>query len=115
MAKELNIPVLALAQLSREADKRATGEKGDKLPRLSDLRESGAIEQDADVVMFIHRDAVTSGKYDERQLTDKATIVIAKHRNGPTGKFELLYTPAYTAFVEEDRFHAAPEQRGAHP
>ncbi|MDR0827590.1 MAG: replicative DNA helicase [Desulfovibrio sp.] len=111
MAKELNIPVLALAQLSREADKRATGEKGDKLPRLSDLRESGAIEQDADVVMFIHRDTMSSAKYEDRPAVDKATIVIAKHRNGPTGKFDLLYTPAYTAFVEEERFHSAQGQR----
>jgi replicative DNA helicase len=102
MAKELNIPVLALSQLNREVDKRQ-GEK--RRPMLSDLRESGAIEQDADVIMFIHRDAAYA-KHDERPPIDKAEIVIGKQRNGPVGIVELMYAPAYTSFEEMENVHA---------
>jgi len=94
MARELNIPVLALSQLSRAVEQR-----GGK-PRLSDLRDSGSIEQDADVVMFIHRD----DKYNEN--SDKpniAEIMIEKHRNGPTGKAELYFDEKYTTFVSLEK------------
>ena len=89
LAKELNVPVLALSQLSRAVESR-----GGK-PRLSDLRDSGSIEQDADVVMFIHRD--DKGK-EESEKTNIAEILIEKHRNGPTGKIELYFDEKTTTF-----------------
>ncbi|MDR1243205.1 MAG: replicative DNA helicase [Deltaproteobacteria bacterium] len=98
MAKELNIPVIALSQLSRKLEER----KGDdKKPLLSDLRESGAIEQDADVVMFIHRDSVYQ-KLDPPPQADRAEIIFGKHRNGKIGSIWLVYKPAFTLF-EDDR------------
>jgi replicative DNA helicase len=75
LARELNVPVLAAAQLSRAVEHRP-----DKKPQLSDLRESGSLEQDADIVMFIHRDPLSEDK-EER---NKAEMIVAKHRNGPT-------------------------------
>ncbi|OGI64412.1 replicative DNA helicase [Candidatus Nomurabacteria bacterium RIFCSPHIGHO2_01_FULL_40_20] len=89
LAKELDVPVLALSQLSRAVESR-----GGK-PRLSDLRDSGSIEQDADVVMFIHRE--DKGK-DESERTNIAEILIEKHRNGPTGKIELYFDEKTTTF-----------------
>ncbi|MCR4649035.1 MAG: replicative DNA helicase [Lachnospiraceae bacterium] len=89
IARELGVPIIALSQLSRKVEERA-----DHRPQLSDLRESGAIEQDADVVMFIDR---------ERQETadvNKATIIIAKQRNGPIGDVNLLWLPQYTQFAD---------------
>ena len=83
LARELNVPVLAAAQLSRAVEQRA-----DKEPQLSDLRESGSLEQDSDVVMFIHRPDL----YDKDSLKQNvATSKIAKHRNGPTGNVELIF------------------------
>ena len=90
LAKELDVPVLALSQLSRAVESR-----GGK-PRLSDLRDSGSIEQDADVVMFIHRE--DKGK-DESEKTNIAEILIEKHRNGPTGKIELYFEEKNSSFL----------------
>ena len=94
LAKELNVPVLALSQLSRAVESR-----GGK-PRLSDLRDSGSIEQDADVVMFIHRE--DKGK-DESEKTNIAEIMIEKHRNGPTGKVELYFDEKTTTFLNLEK------------
>ena len=94
LAKELHVPVVALSQLSRAVEQRAG-----KRPQLSDLRESGAIEQDADVVMFIHRDD-KSNKESERPGV--AEILIEKHRNGPTGSVELFFDEKRTSFQPID-------------
>ena len=94
LAKELDVPVLALSQLSRAVESR-----GGK-PRLSDLRDSGSIEQDADVVMFIHRD--DKGK-DESEKTNIAEILIEKHRNGPTGKVDLYFDEKTTTFLNLEK------------
>ena len=92
LAKEMKVPVVALSHLSRASEQRG----GDKKPLLSDLRESGSIEQDADVVCFIHRE-----EYYDRENEDlkgKAEIIIAKQRNGPTGSIQLAYLSDYTRF-----------------
>ena len=90
MAKELNVPVICLSQLSRANEKR-----DDKRPMLSDLRESGAIEQDADIVMFLYRDDYYNEDSDKHNI---AECIIAKNRHGETGKVELRWVPEYTAF-----------------
>ena len=87
LAKELHIPVLALSQLNRNPETRA-----DKRPQLSDLRESGSLEQDSDVVAFIHRDDSDPEKKKEAEL------ILAKHRNGPTGSIKLSFEPSLTQF-----------------
>ena len=100
LAKELHVPVVALSQLSRGSEQRT----GDKKPLLSDLRESGSIEQDADVVCFIHRE-----EYYDRENEDlkgKAEIIIAKQRNGPTGSVQMAYIADYTRFENLDTAHA---------
>jgi replicative DNA helicase len=102
LAKELNVPVVALSQLSRASERR--GE--DKRPFLSDLRESGSIEQDADVVAFIHREAYYN-RSEEMSEDEKADseIIIAKQRNGPTGTVHLYFVSRYTRFENPDTTH----------
>ena len=97
LARELNVPVVAMSQLSRAVEARQ-----DKRPILSDLRESGSIEQDADVVLFIYR----SETDEDPQKKNIAEILVAKHRNGPTGQVSLLFMPEETRFVDLDVFPA---------
>jgi replicative DNA helicase len=101
LAKEIGVPILALSQLNRKVEER----KGGK-PVLSDLRESGAIEQDADVVMFIHRDEEGEGEGEEgggRRLAREVELIIAKQRNGPTGSVDLVFLSEYTRFESRAR------------
>ncbi len=90
LARELNVPVLALSQLSRAVEARQ-----DKRPQLSDLRESGSIEQDSDIVMFIYRDEVYNPETDRKNIAD---IIVAKHRNGPVGQVSLYFQASQTRF-----------------
>jgi replicative DNA helicase len=102
LAKELDVPVVALSQLSRASEKRGD----DKRPLLSDLRESGSIEQDADVVAFIHREAYYN-RDEEQSAADKAKseIIISKQRNGPTGVVYLNFLSSFTRFDNPDTTH----------
>jgi len=95
LARELNVPLVAAAQLSRAVEQR-----NDKRPMLSDLRESGSIEQDSDVVIFIYRDAYYNK---ETPDGDRTEIHIAKHRNGPTGQVDLVFIPELTLFRDAVR------------
>ena len=94
MAKELNVPVICLSQLSRASEKR-----DDKRPMLSDLRESGAIEQDADIVLFLYRDDYYNEDSEKHNI---AECIVAKNRHGETGKVELRWMPEYTQFSTLD-------------
>jgi replicative DNA helicase len=102
MAKERGIPVIVLSQLNREIEHRQSGR-----PQLSDLRDSGAIEQDADMVMFIHKKEL-KGMEDEPQYRDRIELLIAKHRNGPTGMVPLAFLPGYTLFREMEPEYQEP-------
>jgi replicative DNA helicase len=92
LAKELHVPVLALSQLSRAVESRQT-----RVPQLADLRESGSIEQDADVVLFIYREDVYNPDTDRKNIAD---VIVAKHRNGPTGQVQLFFRKEYTRFYD---------------
>jgi replicative DNA helicase len=94
LAKELHVPVIALSQLNRQVENRTP-----PVPRLSDLRESGAIEQDADVIMFIYRDEAYNEESDRKGIAD---IIIAKQRNGPVGRVELAFLREYTRFENRE-------------
>jgi replicative DNA helicase len=102
LARELNVPVLAISQLSRAVEQRTP-----QIPRLSDLRDSGGLEQDADVVLFIYREDRYREESDRKNLAD---IIIAKHRNGPVGKIELYFNEQIASFSnlarEERDFNA---------
>jgi replicative DNA helicase len=102
LARELNVPVIGLSQLSRAPEQRTGPERG--RPMLSDLRESGSIEQDADVVAFIFREAL----YNEEADPSEAELIIAKHRNGPTGSVDMVFLEQYPRFV--DKAHSGAER-----
>ena len=93
LAKELDIPIVILSQLSRAPE---SSERRSKIPQLSDLRESGAIEQDADIVLFIYREEMYKPEVEE--LKNKGQVIIAKHRNGPTGIVNLTFLKESTRF-----------------
>jgi replicative DNA helicase len=99
LARELKVPVLAVSQLSRAVEHR-----GERRPQLADLRESGGIEQDADVVMFIYRPDV------EITPTIATKLLIAKHRNGPMGEVDLVFRGDRIKFYNVDRKHEASEE-----
>ena len=107
MAKELNVPIIALSQLSRSAEK-ATG-RSDHRPQLSDLRDSGSIEQDADVVLFLYRQAYYNSHQDgaEEQQADERTAecIVAKNRHGETSTVQLGWDGAHTRFMNLDFSH----------
>ena len=95
LAKEMYVPVVALSQLNRKVE-----ERGDKRPMLSDLRESGAIEQDADIVLFLYRDDYYNEDSEKHNI---AECIVAKNRHGETGKVELRWMPEYTTFGTLER------------
>jgi replicative DNA helicase len=119
LAKELNVPIMALSQLSRQVESR-----DDKRPQLSDLRESGSIEQDADVVIFVYREEYYLKNREPRPGTEehlawmsemerahgKAEVIIGKQRHGPTGMVELAFEAEFTRFSNLAREDALPER-----
>ena len=97
IARELNVPVIALSQLSRSVESRSP-----QIPQLSDLRESGSIEQDADIVAFLYREDYYNPDTDRQHIAD---LILAKHRNGPTGRIELYFHPEKLKFLSLDKSH----------
>ncbi|MEA3396405.1 MAG: DnaB-like helicase C-terminal domain-containing protein, partial [Chloroflexota bacterium] len=102
LARELDVPVMTASQLSRAVEQRQ-----DKVPILSDLRESGSIEQDADVVMFIYRDELYHPETEKQNIAD---IILAKHRSGPTGRVELFFNKRLTQFLDATTRSVAPNE-----
>ena len=115
LAKELDIPIIALSQLNRSVEQRGgTGIAGKK-PQLSDLRESGAIEQDADIVCFIHRPeyyGITNDEKSSKSLIGLGQIIVAKHRNGATDDIWLRFRSQYAKFQNEDDAIPSDELNG---
>jgi replicative DNA helicase len=101
LARELQCPVIALSQLSRAVESRT-----DQIPQLSDLRESGSIEQDADVVMFLYREEKVKKDSEKKGIAD---VIVAKQRNGPTGTISLKFWDVFTRFDNLDRVHGFDE------
>jgi len=97
IARELNVPVIALSQLSRSVESRSP-----QIPQLADLRESGSIEQDADIVAFLYREDYYNPETDRQHIAD---LILAKHRNGPTGRIELYFHPEKLKFLSLDKSH----------
>ena len=95
LARELSVPMIALSQLSRSVEQRQ-----DKRPMLSDIRESGSIEQDADVVAFLYRDDYYDPESEKKNIVE---VIIGKQRNGPTGKVDLVFLKNYNKFVSLER------------
>jgi replicative DNA helicase len=104
LAKELNVPIIALSQLSRAVESRSP-----QIPKLSDLRESGSIEQDADVVMFLYRE---DRENPDTENTNIVEVHVAKHRNGPVGRINLYFDEIYASFKSLDTHHEAPDEFG---
>ena len=114
LAKEINVPVIALSQLNRGVESRAKTGKG-RIPQMADLRESGSIEQDADIIGFIYRDEVYhDDSYTNPEEVGKADLRIAKHRNGATGNIKLAFVGQYSKFEDlafEDRFQSVNDDQ----
>jgi replicative DNA helicase len=114
LAKEINVPVLALSQLNRGVESRPKGGKG-RMPQMSDLRESGSIEQDADIICFIYRDQqYHDDNYSNPEEIGKADLKIAKHRNGPTGSIKLAFVGEYARFEDlayDNQFHEVSDEQ----
>ncbi|MCK9379271.1 MAG: DnaB-like helicase C-terminal domain-containing protein, partial [Candidatus Moranbacteria bacterium] len=100
LARELNVPVLALSQLSRAVESRSP-----QIPKLSDLRESGSIEQDADVVLFLYREDREKPDTPNKNIVE---VIISKHRNGPLGKAQLYFKEESTTFKNLEKIHNDP-------
>ena len=113
LAKEINVPVIALSQLNRGVESRPKAGKG-RMPQMSDLRESGSIEQDADIIGFIYRDEqYHDDSYSNPEEIGKANLQIAKHRNGATGRIDLAFIKEYARFEDlanDDQFQGIPDQ-----
>ncbi|HAY41660.1 MAG TPA: replicative DNA helicase [Gammaproteobacteria bacterium] len=114
LAKEISVPVVAISQLNRGVESRPKGGKG-RMPQMSDLRESGSIEQDADIICFIYRDQqYHDDNYSNPEEIGKADLKIAKHRNGPTGSIKLAFVGEYARFEDlafDDQFHGVSDEQ----